>query len=187
MPELEKEYIDGLINLFRNVVIFLDEKEIKYWICSGTILGCVREKGQIKHDDDVDIAMFEPDLEKFLEYAEELATKHDLLITAHGGMIKIANQHIYRMSDKIEDARLAITVDILLYEQFDDRIQLALEQHRELWENSYHLIDDFEPFQKIQYEDFEVDCVKNPIPYLERCYGDDWMTPKDIISDTHTH
>jgi phosphorylcholine metabolism protein LicD len=187
MPILTTEYLNGLIELFKNVVLFLDEKEIKYWLCSGSLLGAVRNKGQIKHDDDGDLAMFEPDLIKFIECCKELAERHSYLITAHGGMIKVANQRIYRMSEEIEDARLAATIDIAMYHKEDDKIIIALPQHQELWSECYHYEKDFEPLKKIQYEDIEVWSVSNPEPYLERFYGLDWRVEKDIKSETHTN
>lgn len=187
MPVLTNEYLNGLIELFKNVVSFLEEKNINYWIDGGTLLGCVRSQGQIKHDDDADIAMFEIDLLSFLEHAKELAERYDYLITAHGGLIKIANQKIYRMSEKIEHARLAATVDICLYHKEDDNIILSLPQHQDLWPDAYHRDQDFEPFRKEKYEDIEVWSVSNPEPYLERFYGPDWRVERDVPSETHTN
>lgn len=187
MPILTTEYLNGLIELFKNVVKFLEEKNIKYWLCSGTLLGTVRNRGQIKHDDDADLAMFEEDMVALILYSKELAERYDYLITAHGGMIKIANQRVYRMSDEIEDARLAATVDIALYHKEEDKIIIALPQHQDLWPECYHEEKDFEPFKKEIYEDIEVWSVSNPEPYLERFYGNDWRIEKDIKSNTHTN
>lgn len=188
MPELTTEYLNGLIELFRNVVLFFEEKEINYFIDGGTMLGCVRDKGQIKHDDDIDIGMLEPDMLKLLDYADELAQRYNLSIILNFGIIKIENKKIYRIS-KDDTKKLPATIDILLYHRPEglNRVELALPQHRKLWGKCYHLDRDFEPFQKIPYEDFKVCCVKNPIAYLQRYYGDDWNIPQDIEYATHTY
>lgn len=188
MPELSTEYLNALIELFRNVITFFEEKEIDYFVDGGTMLGVVRDKGQIKHDDDVDLGMLEPDMIKLLDNADELAQRYDLSVILCFGIIKIENKKIYRIS-KDDKGKIPITIDILLYHRPEglNRVELALPEHRKLWSTCYHLDKDFEPFQKIQYEDFEVNCVKNPIAYLQRYYGDDWNIPQDIEYATHTY
>lgn len=57
-----------------------DELNIPYFIYAGTAIGAVRHGGFIPWDDDIDIAMFRPDYERFLAEAPSVL-KPDFFIT----------------------------------------------------------------------------------------------------------
>jgi hypothetical protein len=64
-----KKYLDPIISK-NNLLDFksvMDKHNIHYGLWFGTLLGAVREKGFIKHDEDTDIFMLDEDREKVLD------------------------------------------------------------------------------------------------------------------------
>lgn len=53
-----KNFKDNALNLIAEFTSTLDKNKIPYTIAFGTLLGGIREKGFIKHDLDIDIAMW---------------------------------------------------------------------------------------------------------------------------------
>lgn len=66
-----KEQKGILINILKNIDEFCEENNIKYYLTGGTLLGAIRHNGFIPWDDDIDIAMFRDDYEKFVKLYKE--------------------------------------------------------------------------------------------------------------------
>ena len=59
-----KETTDVLREIGDKLFPFLDERNVIWWMDSGTLLGAYRNFDPIPHDDDLDIVVLENDFEK---------------------------------------------------------------------------------------------------------------------------
>ena len=68
MTEQQRQILD----VFKRYVAFCEEQGLRYWICSGTLIGAVRHGGFIPWDDDLDVMMPLEDYRRFLKLADKL-------------------------------------------------------------------------------------------------------------------
>lgn len=96
----EKKILDKVVTL-------LDENNIKYSLCGGTLLGAIRHKGFIPWDDDIDIFICRDDYNKLQEILKE-NNKLDNNIFFHSYELKNLNlpfTKVYNKDIRIEDKR----------------------------------------------------------------------------------
>lgn len=97
-----------------DVIEFLKKNNLKYFLCGGTLLGCIRHNGFIPWDDDIDIAMPRTDYDKLQKILKENTNKIGKNLYFHSYELgnlnlpftKVYNHEIlindYRYNDKYE-------------------------------------------------------------------------------------
>ena len=67
------------LELMKKLHAYLTEKGIPYYMIAGSALGALRHGGFIPWDDDIDIAMFRSDYEKFLNICDDFDRTYDIV------------------------------------------------------------------------------------------------------------
>lgn len=112
-----------MLDMLRYIDAICRKHNIKYWLCSGTLIGAVRHGGFIPWDDDVDIEMLREDYEKFVKVmATEPQT--DYMLQTHETdkeyffpFAKLRDLHSYAKEDNSSDLYFkfrGIYIDILI-------------------------------------------------------------------------
>lgn len=120
-----------LLMMLEDIDLLCRKYNIHYVLIGGTAIGCVRHKGFIPWDDDVDIAMPRKDYERFRRiirhiYPEKYNLTDAIRENNYGKNIpKLRlNRTEYKTMLKIDPEDKEITVDIFVIENVDDNVLL---------------------------------------------------------------
>ena len=78
---------------------------------------------------------------------------------------------------KYADGRSEAYIDIFEIEQVGDRWQYTHPRNLSRWPRAYFLNDELFPLVRYRFGEITISGPTQPIPYLERQYGD-WRTPQ---------
>lgn len=117
--------------ILKDLANFCDEKNIKYFLGYGTLLGAIRHKGFIPWDDDIDIIMPRPDYNEFLKLANG-----NLNTNYHALSMNNTKNYIYpfaKIIDKrtilkelgTEDSNIGVCIDIFPVDGLPEDIKLS--------------------------------------------------------------
>jgi lipopolysaccharide cholinephosphotransferase len=111
--------------MLKEVKRICEKYNIKYFLCCGTLLGCIRHKGPIPWDDDLDVGFLREDYDRFIKIApNELS--HDIFFQTWHTDCKYALPHCklrWKKSKYLEyennDAgcQNGISIDILIFDR----------------------------------------------------------------------
>lgn len=162
-----------LKDLMKELMILFEENDIKYFIHSGTLLGAVRNEGIIPHDDDIDIAIFENNVEYLLsdEFHKKCEEKNIEFIPfkTNKGIIKA--RFIKKRTNNV-------FIDIFIFRIHGEIVEYNSMDSRNTWRNGWFHIYELFPLKHYSFEGMKLMGPHDPYPYLIRHYGRNWKIPK---------
>lgn len=181
----EYSYIhDTLYNNLKKSIDIFEKHDLKYWATAGTLLGCVRDKKIIDHDDDVDLGMLEKDYDLLLNCIKEEnelfqefknAGLHLQENPAPWSQIKILT---YR--DDGDYSKNRIFIDICKFEKKNNKYEPLVDDWKET-EWYYH--DEIDNLDEGILGNLKIKIPCKCTRFLENAYGDCskdrcWKIPK---------
>ena len=165
-----------LYQMARDVDQLLTRGQINYWTDGGTTLGCVRHKGLIPWDDDIDLCIKLDDEPKLLALRPTLETRgYDLVAYK-----KPFGYKLFPMNNSLPlpPGRLGRYpfCDMFLMEKQDGRYVPCHEKPRKRWPNEFYLEEEVDNLERRPFGDLSLNCPGNAENYLTRFYGENWNT-----------
>jgi phosphorylcholine metabolism protein LicD len=180
------QHKDLAIKLISQVTNILEEFDIQHCLISGTLLGHIRHNDFIPWDDDIDLLADNKIHEKMHDIAEKydninlfFKNKYDALKICFSDQIEIPDSY-----DSVKWKKHPIKkekycwpfIDVFTYETLGKKIKFFNKE----WD-----MDQFFPFQKIKFLDIQTLIPKNPHNFLQRNYGNNYMT--EFVSSPRSH
>lgn len=181
IPETTKNI---LLEMMKEIHKVLTEHKIKYFIEGGSLLGAVRHKGIIPHDDDIDLGCFDYDFEKIIPLFEKTIIFHPTIPIqvqrTTKDMIKVFVPNLWFKNKETGHIIGTPTIDIFKYTKGNNIIKLASISERQRFPNCYYHKSDLFPLKPYEFNNITVIGANNPLPYLFRYYGSDCLTTYKI-------
>lgn len=182
-----KFHLDILRIMMKIVDEVLIASKIEYFIEGGTLLGCVRDGDIIPWDDDIDIGVMTYDWAKMINVLSRLNNTEPFeyedkkyyinFIQKDNDLCKV---YIPTFTTKTEEGKVVgtPTLDIFKYEKHKKEIRLPNLNYRREFKNATYKISEMYPIKRMKLGDIMVNTPNDPIGFITRYYGEDWMVPK---------
>jgi phosphorylcholine metabolism protein LicD len=185
------EFLMGIYDVVKFTKELCEREKIEYFIDGGTMLGCVRDGGQILYDNDADFGILPLEFKKLLPFKNEFEKKNYDFIIQENCKIQIQNKNVYMIqNDSINDKNLEIRVypglDILVYkiikDKFISKVVIQDDDFRNQYPHAWHYQKHLYPLKDYTYKCLNAEPLilkgaNNPKNYLDGTYPE-WKTKK---------
>lgn len=184
------EYLLGIYDIVKFTKELCERNNIEYFIDGGTMLGCVRDGGQILYDNDADFGITSNNLNKLLSFQKEFE-KQNYGVIIYDDKIQIMNKELYLIQGKDEkytnvELRNYAGLDILVYKPVKDGLFTKYVIKNNTFRNEYpyacHYKNHLYPLKDYTYRCLNAEPLilkgpNNPKKYLDGTYPN-WETKK---------
>lgn len=166
---LAKGKAERMYRLLQTVHTLLSRDGVPYWVCEGTLLGAVRHGGLIPWDSDMDISVPRSHRQDVLRLKNELRFLgyHLLPYFPAIKVFPIDGDRIAGHSHRWP------FLDIFLV-RFEGGRTYFSDVAEGRWPSSYFTLHDLFPLKSYRFGDAVVQGPNEPVPYLNRVFGEDW-------------
>jgi lipopolysaccharide cholinephosphotransferase len=142
------------LNILKEFIRICENHKFKYFLAEGTLLGAIRHSGMIPWDDDIDVALFRSDYERFLSVVDgELGSDYQCLSYRKQKNVKdyltklIDKRHFVKTAYKSKEERINIWIDIFVIDGIPKNNLLRIfHKYRLLYRKMLLMYSDLEHF-----------------------------------------
>ena len=147
MKEIHGEELKQIqLNILKEIHSFCVDNHLTYFLTGGTLLGAIRHKGFIPWDDDIDVAMFREDYEKFIR-AFKSESGH---VRIYSGLTdkkckytfaKAIDTNTLLIEAGDKSAPIGVFVDVFPIDSVCDDLELSkkIVKRNQMWKTLYQL------------------------------------------------
>lgn len=184
------EYLLGIYEIVKFTKELCERENIEYFIDGGTMLGCVRDGGQILYDNDADFGITQNNFNKFLSFKDEFKKRNYDFIQSNG-KVQIMNKNLYLIQGKDKKYEKVTILnyaglDVLVYKPVKDglftKYVIYDDKFRSEYPHACHYKNHLYPLKDYTYRCLDAEPLilkgpNNPKKYLDGTYPN-WETKK---------
>lgn len=172
------EFLLGIYDLVKFSKELCEREKIEYFIDGGTLLGCVRDGGQIPWDNDADFGMSPANFKKLQSFKNEFEEKGFVWKEDEPDKIQVQNCNLYFIQN---DNHIVPCLDILVYktikENYISKVVISNDVYRTQYPYAQHYHKHLYPLIPYTYRCLDAEPLilkgaNNPKKYLDGTYPD---------------
>jgi lipopolysaccharide cholinephosphotransferase len=180
------EFLKGIYEIVKFTKELCERENIEYFIDGGTMLGCVRDGGQILYDNDADFGITLNNYNKLLSFKNEFEKHNYAFIASDNCKIQIQNLNVYINIDEKKNVKLSPCIDILIYKPIKEGLFTKYVIYHNKFRSEYpyacHYQKHLYPLKDYTYRCLDAEPLilkgpNNPKKYLDGTYPN-WETKK---------